>query len=241
MINFVLARYDNDGFEEFFNKSSFKQNHTIVHISNDHMIQNNLPNSIFEKYNLGRGYYIEKGLADNDIVVFCHADVKILDEAFEEKLEYAFSRLNVDIAGVIGATEIHETAGWWLSDNSLHRGHLIQWKNSEEKYHMVRTIGNFPKMTVVDGLFMAVRGSLLKKLAFDSASYPFSYDFYDYDYCLEAKSLGSDVVVLDILVEHKSNGSGIFKESWESNKKLFLDKWKNKGFSFPIRHESFGK
>lgn len=241
MIKFILARYENDGFEQFFNQSKFKGNHPVVHISNDHMIQNNLPNGIFEKYNIGIGYYIEQGLDDNDIVVFCHADVKILDEAFEEKLEYAFSRLNTDVAGIIGATELHETCGWWLSDASLHRGHLMQWKNETDSYHMTRVIGNFQKMTVVDGLFMAVRGSLLKKLKFDSNTFQASYDFYDYDFCLEAKRLGSDVSVLDILVEHKSNGSGIYKESWEANKQIFIEKWKNLGYSFPIKHESFIK
>lgn len=239
MIKFVIARYEKDGFDEFFSKSMFKQNHEVVHITNEHLIDNGIPNGIFEKYNLGAKYYIDKGLDDNDIVVFCHADVKILDEAFEEKLEYAFSRLNISVAGVIGATELHETGGWWLSDQSLHRGHLIQWTNATESYHMTRAIGNFQNMTVVDGLFMAVRGSLVKNLGFDSINFVGSYDFYDYDYCLEALRKGSDIAVLDILVEHHSNGSGIYKDSWEKNKQIFLEKWKNLGYSFPIRRDSF--
>lgn len=235
MIKLVVARYEKDGFDEFFSKSVFKQNHPIVHITNEHLTENGLPNGLFEKYNLGINYYVQQGLDDNDIVVFVHADVKILDEAFEEKLEYAFANLNIDIAGVIGATELHETCGWWLSDASLHRGHLIQWKSDTEKYHMTRTIGNFSDMTVVDGLFLAVRGSLLKKLNFDSQTFVGSYDFYDYDFCLEAKAAGSKIAVLDILVEHHSVGAGIYKDSWETNKQIFIKKWTDRGFAFPIK------
>ena len=78
MIKFVIARHDTDGFDAFFNKSKFKFNHPIVHITNEHLTQNNLPNSIFQKYNLGIEYYQNNGLDDNDIVVFCHADVRFL-------------------------------------------------------------------------------------------------------------------------------------------------------------------
>ncbi len=241
MIKFVIARYENDGFEQFFNTSVFKQNHEIVHITNEHLTDNNIPNSIFQKYNMGLEYYRNKDLQDNDIIVFCHADVKILDPEYDTKLEYAFSRLNVDIAGVIGAIELHETAGWWLSDQSLHRGHLIQWTNETENYHMKRTIGNFTNMVVVDGLFMAVRGSLARKQNFDVTTFPNSYDFYDYDYCLGAKANGSNIAVLDLLVEHKSAGTGIYKDSWANNKEIFLNKWKNLGYSFPITNNSFTK
>lgn len=211
MIKFVIARYEKDGFDEFL-LSQFQQNHPIVHITNEHLTDNNIPNGLFEKYNLGKNYYVQQGLDDNDIVVFVHADVKILDEAFEEKLEYAFQNLNIDIAGVIGATELHETCGWWLSDASLLGGHLIQWKSETEKYHMTRAIGNFSDMTVVDGLFVAVRGVSFEEVGFWFQGIVGSYDFYDYDFCVfEAKALGSKILVLDILVGHHSVGAGIYK------------------------------
>lgn len=241
MIKFVIARYETDGFGDFFSKSKFKNNYPIVHVTNEHLTDNGIPNGIFEKYNLGIQYYLQNGLDDNDIVVFCHADVKILDEAFEEKLEYAFKNLKIDIAGVIGSIELHETGGWWLCDPSLHRGHLIQWKTDEQSYHMTRVIGNFQNMMVVDGLFMAVRGSLIKKIQFDTKTFVGSYDFYDYDFCAQAKSIGSDIAVLDILIEHKSAGTGIYKESWEANKNIFINKWKQAGYEFPLKSTDFHK
>jgi peptidoglycan/xylan/chitin deacetylase (PgdA/CDA1 family) len=80
-----------------------------------------------------------------------------------------------------------------------------------------------------------VRGSLVKQLKFDVDTYPNSYNYYDYDYCLETKALGYKVGVFDILLEHGSNGSGMFQDDWKLNKEKFIRKWKEKGYSFPIK------
>jgi hypothetical protein len=229
MIKFVVARYENDGYDSFLNQCGKEQN--TVHIFNEEA------DSIFQKYNIGIQKHIDAGLDDNDILVFCHADVKILDESFEEKLEYAFQNIpKLGVAGVIGSTILTETAGWWLSEQTYHKGHVVQWIDNEEnnKYHMIREVTNNIDMTVVDGLILFVRGSLAKSIKFDEQTYPGSYNFYDYDYCLHALEVGYRIGVLDILTEHKSNGSGIYKEDWIKNKDTFLNKWKSKGYTFPL-------
>ena len=132
-IKFVVARYENDNFNGFLSESIKNYDHEFV--------WNDEAGSIFEKYNIGVSRLIQNGLNDDDIVCFCHADVKILDPDFDEKIKYAFEKIEMlGVAGVIGATELHETAGWWLSDQSLHRGHLMQWvdDNESNKYHMIR-------------------------------------------------------------------------------------------------------
>ncbi len=141
------------------------------------------------------------------------------------------------MAGVIGTTELHETCGWWLSNQSLHRGHLIQWvdDNEDHKYHMTRTEGNFSDICVVDGLCMFVMGHIAKNLKWDYQTYPESYDMYDYDYCLSVMGHGYKVAVLDILLEHRSAGNGVLKDSWSTNKERFLNKWKSMGLNFPIQ------
>ncbi len=229
MIKFVVARYENDRYENFLGANLEEEN--TVHIFNEQA------SSIFEKYNLGIQHHIESGLDDEDILVFCHADTKILDADFKEKLEYAFKTLpQIGVAGVIGTTQLHETGGWWLCDHVLHRGHLMQWVDNEEKnkYHMVRRVGNFLDMVAVDGLIMFVRGKLAKAVKFDEKTYQNSYNFYDLDYCLTALESGMKVAVLDILVEHGSAGAGIYQEDWVKNKEVFLNKWKSKGYVFPL-------
>lgn len=229
-IKFVVARYENDSFNGFLSESISKYDHVFV--------WNDEGNSIFQKYNIGVNKLIEKGLANDDIVCFCHADVKILDKDFEEKVTYAFQKIDMlGVAGVIGSTELHDTCGWWLSDMSLHRGHLMQWTTNEEssKYHMVRKEGNFSDCCVVDGCILFTMGHIAINLKWDEMTYPESYDMYDYDFCLAVQGHGYKVAVLDILIEHKSAGTGVFKDSWKINKERFIQKWTNSGLTFPIK------
>lgn len=229
-IKFVVARYENDNFEGFLSETISKYDHVFV--------WNDEANSIFQKYNIGVNKLIEKGLDGDDVVCFCHADIKILDKDFEEKVLYAFKKIPMlGVAGVIGATELHDTCGWWLSDMSLHRGHLMQWKTDKEsdKYHMIRKQGNFTDMAVVDGCILFTMGHIAINLKWDEATYPESYDMYDYDYCLAVQGHGYKVAVLDILVEHKSAGEGVNKDSWKINKEIFLNKWTNAGLTFPVK------
>lgn len=229
-IKFVVARYENDNFDKFLKNSIEKYEHVFV--------WNDEADSIFKKYNIGVDKLIEKGLDGQDIVCFCHADVKILDEDFEEKVSYAFKKIPMlGVAGVIGATELHETCGWWLSDQSFHRGHLIQWQDKDEKnkYHMKRTEGNYTDCCVVDGLIMFTLGHIATNLRWDEETYPQSYDMYDYDYCLSVMGHGYKVAVLDILVEHGSAGEGVNQERWRINKERFVKKWNTIGLTFPIK------
>lgn len=234
-IKFVIARYEHDRYQEFLKTSleDVPNDYVRVHVPNDSVD----PHGLNEKYNLGVQLLHENGgIADNDIICFCHADVKIVDPAFAEKVTYAFDNLDIGVAGVIGTTKLEESGGWWHGDKEFHRGHLIQWVDADEKnkYHMIRAKGNFLNMAVVDGLCMFVRGSVIKKFQFDTQTYVGSYDFYDYDYCLTALSQGHKVAVLDVLVEHGSSGTGIFKDSWSENRLKFINKWTNKGIRFPI-------
>ena len=40
---------------------------------------------------------------------------------------------------------------------------------------------------------------------------------------------------MDILIEHRSAGTGVLKDSWTNNKEIFLNKWKTAGLQFPIK------
>jgi hypothetical protein len=229
-IKFVVARYEKDNYENFL-KDSLEPRWPSKQIDNGGA------NSIYEKYNVGIEAWKQDGLEDSDILVFAHADVKILDEAFEEKILYAFDKNpHLGVAGVVGSKSINEQGGWWLSPEPDHRGHLMQWVDNDEKnkYHLNRGVGNFFDVAVLDGLILFVRGSLAKTLPFDQTTYPNSYNFYDYDYCLSALELKHNVAVLDVLVEHKSAGYGIFEHDWITNKDIFINKWKSKGYNFPI-------
>ena len=232
MIKFVVARYEKDGFENFLGQSLEQYKFPSQYITNEEA------SSIYQKYNLGIERWKNVGLEDEDILVFCHADVKILDEHFEEKLNYAFQKNpNLAVAGIIGSKTLDEQGGWWLTSVENHKGHLIQWTDENEgnKYDLNRGEGNHFDMCVLDGLCLFVRGSYAKNNRFDEETFVNSYNFYDYDYCLMALENKMNVGVLDILLEHKSAGYGIYEHDWISNKDKFIQKWKNKGYVFPLK------
>jgi hypothetical protein len=45
----------------------------------------------------------------------------------------------------------------------------------------------------------------------------------------------------DILIFHKSQGMGALTENWKVNHDKLVDKWKNKGYKFPIISSDFKK
>lgn len=239
MIHLIVARHNDEIFKGYLESSleKFKGLGVLVH-----QIRNNEKhNSMFSKYNLG----IEMANPqDDDILVFIHEDVKILDENFCKKLELVFNKKpDVGLVGLIGTTSFPEAGGWWLCDHSLHRGALIQGKpgtSGKETFHMVRKKGYFEDLVSVDGFCFAVRGSVLKDLKFDEETYPEAFHFYDVDFCFSILEKGWDIATCDILLEHASEGP--LPESWFKNKERFLNKWKSKtGYMFPITKEQFKK
>ena len=187
-LKFVVARYEKDNYDKFLG--------TTIGDFDIKNVTNEEANSIYSKYNVGVRYWEQNGLKDDDVVVFCHADVKLVDKDLEEKILYAFDQnQHLGVAGVIGTKELTEDGGWWLSDITNHRGHLLQWVDEEEKnkYHLSRGEGNHFDMCVVDGLCMFVKGHIAKNLKFDEAYYPNSYNFYDYDFCLSVLGCGYSI------------------------------------------------
>ncbi len=235
MIKLVVARGPNDKFEDYL-EPSLKNFPDIDWVQ----VENGENDSIFKKYNRGVNHLKPE---DNDIVVFCHADVKILDSNFCKKLQLIFDKKkDIGVLGLIGTVEFPLAGGWWIGDHSLHRGHLIQGmpgSDGKKTYHMVRKIGYFDDLISVDGFCFCVRGSVVKQNPFDEITYPNAYHFYDIDYCISVLEMGYKIAVADILMEHSSEGP--MPESWYTNKIRFIEKMTGKGYSFPLTNSQFYK
>ena len=87
MIKFIIARNNNEIYENYIKKSLLK----LDAISYDIFDEENTKFSITEKYNIGIEHAMECGLEDNDIVIFIHEDVLIQDDFFKEKVELTFN------------------------------------------------------------------------------------------------------------------------------------------------------
>lgn len=202
--------------------------------------------NIFKKYMAGIQALIQTGLNDDDIIIFMHSDVGIIDPFFRNKIEMVFNeKKDIGLLGVVGTTELLETSGWWANTPDKLRGHCIQGKENSiligEGFHLVKgAIGYFDDLVAIDGMFMATTGRIIKEgLFFDVATYPEGNDMYDIDLCLTTLSMGYKIAVADILLFHKSRGLGALTESWKKNQTIMVNKWKNKGFKFPIVRNDF--
>ncbi|MFW6130576.1 MAG: glycosyltransferase [Atribacterota bacterium] len=203
------------------------------------------PENIFKKYNESIEALLNAGLEDDDIIIFMHSDVGIIDNMFKEKVEFLFSeKKDVAIVGIAGATAITERGGWWMTTPDKMRGHLIQGKDGGpgEGFHLQKgAIGYFDDVVCVDGCIMITQGKFLKEgLFFDDKTYD-GNDFYDLDISMKVKDMGYSVAVADILIYHNSSGMGVFNNDWKKNREIFVKKWTDKGYKLPFTVDQFKK
>jgi hypothetical protein len=237
MINFIVARHNDNNWHNCL-EPSLKQmgNNRVFQIGDQPgQIQN-----IFYKYTGGILALLQNNCNDNDIVIFCHEDVKILDPFFNQKIEEVLNtQRDIGVLGVTGSTELNEEGGWWANKPEKLRGYIIQGKdnyNVDDGYYLLKGArGYFNDLCVVDGLFLATTGRILKEgVGFDLQTYPDGNDFYDIDFCLTVLEKGYKVACADIAIFHKSQGMGALTDSWKINHDRMVNKWKTKGYKFPV-------
>lgn len=159
-----------------------------------------------------------------DIIVLCHDDLYFDSKKWGEKLVKHFEKKQYGILGVAGTTFLPKSGQWW-EDNTKMVGivnHESQGKKWESKYS--RDLGTEIKdVVIVDGLFIAIKKSSIKK--------PFNPDvkgfhMYDVNFCfenyIEKVKIG---VVFNIRVTHKSIGAT--NRQWDENRKIFATKFAN--------------
>jgi hypothetical protein len=199
--------------------------------------------SIFKKYQAGLKAAIDADLKNEDIVVLMHSDVSIVDNLFREKVELIFNeKTDVGLLGVIGTTELTDRGGWWMQTPDKMFGHILQGKEGQDNqgFHLQKgAIGYFDEIIGIDGCIMITTGKFIKEgLRFDDQTYT-GNDFYDLDLCLNVSQMGYKIAVADILIYHASTGRGVFTDDWKNAKDIFLKKWTDKGFNFPLTRSQF--
>lgn len=230
MIHFIVAINNDKIFESYLKSSISKfvsEKVSCIGIHNSPEL-----NSMFTKYNFG---IQQANPQDDDILIFVHEDVKIIDENLIPKLEMIFSKKpKVGLVGIVGTKELC-SEGWWSNDYKHHVGHWIQEYDNGTQKHMVRKIGFDENMLVVDGCFFAVRGKVAKEVKFLEELYPKSFHFYDYSYCVSVLEAGWKVAVADIKILHKSEGP--LSANWNDARRIFHNNLYSKGYKLPLTLE----
>jgi hypothetical protein len=167
--------------------------------------------------------------ATNDIVVFCHDDITIETNNWGPKLLKQFERHpEYGIMGVAGTKYLASSGQWWENKKKMygrvahtHEGNTWLSSYSDDLAHDIE------ETVIVDGVFFVVDK---RKLKVDFNETVEGFHFYDVTFCLENYLQGVKVgVITTVRVNHKS--IGMTNESWEANRLIFAEKFKD---SLPI-------
>ena len=183
--------------------------------------------SIFEAYDKGVKTINPE---DDDIIIMCHDDIEILTEpeAFKEILENSLDD-DTGFVGVAGTEDFGFPCVWWDHakwKKDKHSG----WIEHEEpgKGRYTTEYGAHRQVVVLDGVFLAARGKVLKELELEKpAIFEGNWDFYDIYYTTEAHLLEYKNKTVEIKMCHKSIGATDGRDSWHANRLAYYMKYKN--------------
>jgi GT2 family glycosyltransferase len=159
---------------------------------------------------------------DDECVIFCHDDVKLLDTQILEKLEEGFK--TYDIIGVAGTSKytLNSPCLWHRSEKTAQSGKV---KHSKDGNEWMVEFGPHRPCVIVDGLFIAVKNrDALRGTRFDPQ---FTFHHYDMDFCLSAKRAGVNIGTIYIDLIHYSVGEWRNDEVWFQSNENFINKWKS--------------
>jgi GT2 family glycosyltransferase len=164
----------------------------------------------------------------DDIVVFVHDDVLLVDFFWLDRIEAGFAHF--DILGVAGNTRrLPRQASWYWLDDKL---------TPDNRSYLSGVIGHgqgFPcelslfgvtgqRCKLLDGVLLAIKRRTLKRtgIRFDEQ---FPFHFYDVDFCRQAEQARLRMGTIPLPVVHESIGNATTPE-WRAAYQRYLAKWK---------------
>jgi GT2 family glycosyltransferase len=166
----------------------------------------------------------------DDILIFCHDDIGILDFYWMDHLISGLTRF--DVVGLAGNRKrIKMQPSWLFNDLTFSTfdaaslsGIVAHGKNLiAEKLSVYGAPDQ--EVELLDGLFLATTMKTVSenKLCFDER---FNFDFYDLDFCRLARRKGLKLGTVPLSVVHESEGN-FNTESWRSAYTKYIEKWKD--------------
>ena len=175
--------------------------------------------SLNEVYNMG----LEK--STNDIVVFCHDDIKFETKNWGRKiLKHCKKNPSFGIVGVAGTRYMSSTGRWWDDFSKMHGAvyHEHEGKKWLTRYSKDTGI-KLSEVALVDGLFFGVSKNRIVNSFDESVT---GFHFYDVEFCFSNYLLDVKIgVCTDIRITHLS--IGVTNDEWEKNRSLFAEKHKD--------------
>jgi GT2 family glycosyltransferase len=179
---------------------------------------------IHDARSLAEGYNRGARAANGDVVVFSHDDIDIASDDLGGALARAAAEL--DVIGIVGTSRLAgafwpaaghpHLHGWWSMPSNHGPGYYVHVYGVEAPITR--------NLQALDGMFFAVRRSVLRSIAFDEQTFD-GFHVYDIDFTFRAHRAGYRVgTTAEIAVIHASQG--IYAESWQSFRARFDAKHK---------------
>lgn len=212
------TRKENPKFKEYLQKTCmYKEIQVIEKVNNGDKNLSQVYNEILSESKF-------------DIVVLCHDDIEFDTKNWGDKLLKIFDKnKEFGIIGLAGTTHMPKSGMWWEDRTKMYGivNHKHNGKVWESKY--APSLNDIIKeVVVVDGLFIAINKTKIKETFDESVE---GFHMYDINFCF--KNFLSDVklgVTTLIRVTHLSIGQT--NDTWESNRKIFVEKYNDK---LPVR------
>lgn len=166
--------------------------------------------------------------AADDLFVFCHDDLYVLDFFWIDRLLDGLSRY--DVVGVAGSAErLPYQPSWLFSDTSF------QIVNQAQLSGVVGHAASLPpdcltvygppdqSVELLDGLFLAIQQKSLMNVSvrFDEI---FKFHFYDLDFCRTCRVAGLRLGTVALSLVHQSEGN-LSSEGWRRAYSDYIKKW----------------
>jgi len=208
------TRKENPKFKEYLQKTCmFKEIQVIEKVNNGDKNLSQVYNEILSESKF-------------DIVVLCHDDIEFDTKNWGDKLLKIFDKnQEFGIIGLAGTTYMPKSGMWWEDRtkmygivNHKHNGKVWESKYAPSLNDMIKEV------VVVDGLFIAINKTKIKETFDESVE---GFHMYDINFCF--RNILSDVkigVTTLIRVTHLSIGQT--NDTWESNRKIFVEKYNDK-------------
>ncbi|MFP4014016.1 MAG: glycosyltransferase [Chitinispirillaceae bacterium] len=184
------------------------------------MINNsNGANGLAAVYNFGASR------SRGDILVFMHDDAYFMNENWGAVLEHYFaSDPYLGIVGVAGTQFLfNNNSSWTAAGRPFVKGRIIHdLQNGDFFATMFSPQKENAEVVACNGVFFAVRRTLLSQFGFDQQTFD-SFYFHDLDFCMQARRQWRIVVTGDIVVKHRSTGT--YDKNWQYYGQRFLQKW----------------
>lgn len=199
---------------------------TFLSDANIEMICPENKSSIWEAFSAGYKY-----IGKNDLVILCHDDIIFYTDPKKvvKFLQDELSRMKTGFVGVAGTKKLRKSGVWWegLQDVVMKKHLSGQVFHPPAQDYKLSYYGPYGPVEVMDGLFLACRGSLLGEIGLDKPSWlpeGSDWDFYDIFLTYTATKLGYENRTIPIQILHDS--VGIPRDSWNNARNAFIERFK---------------